>query len=91
MMRAANPNQEVCMMAQATEVLEPLAIAPITLGPPDDLPAFPPEPPGRMPPPPPPMDPDEAPETPPDEPPPIPVSDPPAQPDPAPMVVRLGL
>jgi hypothetical protein len=58
---------------------------------PEDLPTWPPEPPGRMPPPIPPKrhppDDDDVPETPPDEPGPVPVQDPPAEPDPPPMVV----
>jgi hypothetical protein len=83
--RAADDHQEVSMMARAIDVLEPLFIK---LGPPDDLPAFPPEPPGQMPPPgPPPVDPHTPPETPPSEPQPIPVQDPPRQPEPPPMVV----
>jgi hypothetical protein len=55
---------------------------------PEDLPTFPPEPPGRMPPPPPPPDgPGDAPEIPPDEPQPVPVQDPPPQPNEPPLVV----
>jgi hypothetical protein len=99
MAHAANHNREVCMMARTTHVLEPfsikriMSIASITLSPPDDLPAFPPEPPGQTPPPGfPPEDPDDdTPETPPTEPPPMPVQDPPVQPDPPPMVVDTAM
>jgi hypothetical protein len=57
---------------------------------PEDLPTFPPEPPGRMPPPPPPPeDPDDVPEVPPDEPQPLPVTDPPPEPDEPPLVVEI--